>query len=180
MPLQPIIADHANMRLGILERMDPRPRLDAAYQRGDVWTTHQRQQLIRSIIENVLVPSILLNRRPWGPDDTVEPLYVVDGKQRLLTVFGFFEDKFSVPTAWFADEETEASETPSLVEGSGVSLDGEVFWSQLKDSARAHLRRRSLMFQETSMPTEAQERELYLRINTSGTAHTQEELDKAR
>ena len=58
--------------------------LTPSYQRGDVWTTGDRQQLIESIVRGIPLPSIILLEK--DPD---EPIEVVDGKQRLTSILRF-------------------------------------------------------------------------------------------
>lgn len=58
--------------------------LTPSYQRGDVWTTNDRQALIESILRGIPLPSIIL--REVGAAD---PQEVVDGKQRLTALLRF-------------------------------------------------------------------------------------------
>lgn len=58
--------------------------LTPSYQRGDVWTTNDRQALIESILRGIPLPSIIL--REVGASD---PQEVVDGKQRLTALLRF-------------------------------------------------------------------------------------------
>src|SRR5690606_26217464 len=58
--------------------------LTPSYQRGDVWTTNDRQALIESVLRGIPLPSIIL--REVGASD---PQEVVDGKQRLTALLRF-------------------------------------------------------------------------------------------
>lgn len=58
--------------------------LTPSYQRGDVWSTNDRQALIESVLRGIPLPSIIL--REVGPSD---PQEVVDGKQRLTALLRF-------------------------------------------------------------------------------------------
>lgn len=58
--------------------------LTPSYQRGDVWTTNDRQALIESVVRGIPLPSIIL--REVGAAD---PQEVVDGKQRLTALLRF-------------------------------------------------------------------------------------------
>lgn len=58
--------------------------LTPSYQRGDVWSTNDRQALIESILRGIPLPSIIL--REVGAAD---PQEVVDGKQRLTALLRF-------------------------------------------------------------------------------------------
>lgn len=69
-------------------RIDPKPQ----YQRGEVWNLAQRQLLIDSIINKFDIPKIYLRSRT-----SAEFAYeVADGQQRLLAVWKFFEDGYSL------------------------------------------------------------------------------------
>lgn len=60
--------------------------LQPGFQRKSVWTLRDRRKLIQSISEGLPVPSIFLYRR----EQNGTPIYdVLDGKQRLETVFMF-------------------------------------------------------------------------------------------
>lgn len=173
MPLDRIAFDQTNRPFhGLL--LGESLNFDASYQRGDVWTDEQRVNLIKSVMQALPIGVIFLNFRSWA-----EAPVVVDGKQRLKALLGFMNDEFSVPFAWFADADTEASDYPSLRADANVSLSGQVLFSQMTDTGQGRLKRNAIAFYETRFPTEEQERELYLRINTAGTAHTSEDLLRA-
>jgi len=60
--------------------------LEPGFQRKSVWTLADRRKLIQSVLENYPIPSIFLYRR----DADGYPVYdVIDGKQRLETIFMF-------------------------------------------------------------------------------------------
>lgn len=81
-PLEPITAK-ADV-WPIAELTDKSLNLTPSYQRGDVWSTGDRQLLIESILRGIPLPSIiLLKTGPKTPHD------VVDGKQRLTTLLRF-------------------------------------------------------------------------------------------
>lgn len=107
---------------------------DAPYQRGNVWTVAQRQNLIKSLLLNLPVGSIIyadLDR------DFAPGFRIVDGKQRFTTVRMFVDDEFPVPAWWFhADDLTnpDAREHP----------ESNVFFSGLKHPARRTFRSRPL------------------------------------
>ena len=130
--------------------------LDAPYQRGHVWTDEQKVNLIRSLLEDLPIGAIFVNER-----STMEPRYVVDGKQRMTAIRDFFYGKFGVPREWFEDRDLDA-DTPAsddgLVRFGGLSVGGQ----------------RRLMHKPTGMyisrlRTEAEERDLFNRINYGGT-----------
>lgn len=59
------------------------------YQRSEVWGSDRRQQLIDSIIRKYCIGMIFFRKHG---DGTYE---VLDGQQRLKTIFQFMENKFS-------------------------------------------------------------------------------------
>lgn len=69
-------------------------KLDIApvYQRGLVWTLEQKQSYILNLFNEkaTISPTLILN---WE-DDGFE---LLDGKQRITTVFEFIEDRFELP-----------------------------------------------------------------------------------
>lgn len=66
--------------------------LDVKYQRGFVWSLEQKQKLIDSIMKNIPIGSIILNRLP----DSCKGKYyeAIDGKQRISTLVEFYEGRF--------------------------------------------------------------------------------------
>lgn len=63
--------------------------LDPSYQRYDgIWTRKNKSLFIESIILNIPIPSLYLSEDERGN------LIVIDGRQRLTTLFDFMNDKF--------------------------------------------------------------------------------------
>ena len=56
------------------------------FQRGWVWTKNQPSRLIESFLLGLPVPGIFLYR-----EQSTQHLLVIDGQQRLRTIFGFFD-----------------------------------------------------------------------------------------
>ena len=65
--------------------------LDPPYQRYAVWSRGYRQYFIDTILNNFPCPAIFLHKENT---DRGPVYHVVDGKQRLLAIFGFQENKF--------------------------------------------------------------------------------------
>lgn len=65
--------------------------MDPDFQRGFVWTTKQKRELIESILMGIKLPSFYFAERKKDGKKIV-----VDGKQRLSTLFDFLNDKFSL------------------------------------------------------------------------------------
>src|SRR5437588_9340312 len=70
------------------KKINPKPQ----YQRTDVWNTSKKQLLIDSILRGYDLPKFYL--RPTQPPFDFE---VVDGQQRLHSIWEFLEDRFELP-----------------------------------------------------------------------------------
>jgi hypothetical protein len=68
--------------------IDTRPQ----YQRGDVWSTAQKQLLIDSILHDLDIPKIYLREVNHGQFNEE----IIDGQQRLLAIWGFYENAYSL------------------------------------------------------------------------------------
>jgi hypothetical protein len=162
-----------NRPLTFLGRGGPELDLDPPYQRGDVWSDEQRVSLIKSLLQGLPIGVIFLNSR-----DIMEPVRVVDGKQRILAIRAFLEGSLAVPREWFSDE-NERPTGPDILSTTkaGSAL---VTGLDLTDSGRLSFElNHPVAVYETSLKTEAQEAELYLRINYGGVAHTEADLVRA-
>lgn len=158
--------------------------LDAApaYQRPSVWTRIQQVNLVRSWLLGIPVPAIMLNDRgsdAWrrtngtSPLDTGEPGYVaVDGRQRVEAAVAWFTGDLAVPASWFDPEHVEA--TVDTKDGAYVTYTGLTVVGQRLMSNRA-----MLPVIEANAISEAEEADLYLLVNTGGTAQSQDDLDHA-
>jgi len=76
--------------------------LTPPYQRGDVWGTRRRQNLIKSILLGIPIPSIIVNNRmkaEWKDGDW--RIAVIDGKQRITSILMFLNGELPVPGEWF-------------------------------------------------------------------------------
>lgn len=62
--------------------------IDADYQRDQVWSKEQREELLDSILENIDIPKIYLAEVKNNKEFDYE---CIDGKQRMLTLINFFK-----------------------------------------------------------------------------------------
>lgn len=150
--------------------------LSPPYQRGDVWTPVQRIALIRSLLLGVPVASIVLNRRgdnrEWerNEGDPGDVWYAcVDGKQRLTTLLMWMQGGFAIPSEWI-DPEYLLDPGQPVVRINGLTATGK----------RVLDRRFLIPVAEARLDSLAEEAEVYLLINSAGTAHTAADLDRAR
>ncbi len=74
-----------------------RINLSPEYQRDDVWSLPTRQALVKTFFLREYVPPIVLSE---NPDHTIN---VVDGKQRLTTLFMFLQDEFRFKGKFFSN-----------------------------------------------------------------------------
>jgi len=86
--------------------------LEPVYQRkGHIWTRGQKQYLIDSILNNFDIPKLYVADFTYLNSEklnTAKKKYaVIDGKQRLLAIFDFYQDKFGLPRSFeFRDDPT--------------------------------------------------------------------------
>lgn len=105
--------------------------MDQPYQRGHVWGLTRRRNLIRSLLQGVPIPSLIVNDRfgarfrERGYDQDRNWSYaIVDGKQRVTTVLMFVRDEFAVPASWYQPDDvlvTEDTDDGPYVRYSGLS-----------------------------------------------------------
>lgn len=148
--------------------------LNPPYQRGSVWTEHQRRNLVKSWLMGLPVPAIVLNDR-WKDDvaGTWFGYSVVDGKQRIETAAAWFDGSLAVPSSWFRTEDVETTETTD--DGPYVRYTG------LSIVAQRHMSNRAMLpVIETQVKTVREEAELFDLLNTSGTAQDDGDIQRAR
>lgn len=71
--------------------------VDRRYQRKLVWTLEEKQKLIDSVFKEFPIPLVLLAKRQESSYD------VIDGLQRLHTIFSFIENAFQTADGLFFD-----------------------------------------------------------------------------
>lgn len=143
--------------------------LDPPYQRASVWTPEQRVSLIKSLFMGLPIGAVVLNNRGYN----VEKIYaVVDGKQRIETLRSFSTDGFAVPAGWFAPKNV----LDSFTDTDGVA---KVRLSGLKEVIRRKFGNFAIATLEAQVNTVAEEAEIFMLINSGGTAHTEETLTNA-
>lgn len=131
--------------------------LDPPFQRGSVWTLDQKRAWIESILADLPLPAIFINQ--FGSVSGGHPKYghrdvVIDGQQRIRATAAFLAGEFDVRGERFPDQDA-------------------VFQRVFKMNVVS-----TVIY--TRFETEAECAELYLKLLTAGTAHTEEELEKAR
>src|SRR6266705_2751374 len=82
-----------------LYRMRDRVQLDPDYQRlSDVWTVYKRQFLIDTVLNDFDIPKIYLHkfRQPLKKGGKSYDFAIIDGKQRLETLWAFLDGKIAL------------------------------------------------------------------------------------
>jgi len=140
--------------------------LEPGFQRKSVWTMSDRRRFIQSVLEGYPVPSIFLYRR----EENGIPIYdVLDGKQRLETIFMFAKVK---PFArWTFDVKFEFPE------------DGEWYWWDWKNLEK-HERTGNFLTYKMQVAEVSGDLadivDLFVRINSTGKPLTSSEKRHAR
>lgn len=163
--------------------------LDAPYQRGSVWTLEQRRALIKSILMGLPIGSVIVSEQPFAPGRA--HFRVIDGKQRIETIWAFTSDEFTVPAEWFRADDVATT----------VDVDGEahVAFSGLTERGQRTFEnspfptlRADLLIERSENPDGSwtnrrrsddevliAEAEVFLLINAAGTDQTPDDLARA-
>ncbi len=123
-----------------------RINVDAEYQRGIVWSEPQQMLLIDSILRGFDLPKIFLRRLPDGSRYLFD---VIDGVQRLTSIWRFLSDEFRLP--W-------SEEYPNVGAVGGKS------WSELPQDAKDRLQFARVTVTELETAGEDEIRELFQRL----------------
>lgn len=109
LPIQSLIS-----RINALKKQIGRDKLDLhpKYQRGNVWNLDFKEKLIYSILVNYPIGSIII-RKLNNPNEHKADMEVVDGQQRLTTIFDFYNNNLELGyeiSRKIVDENREAYE----------------------------------------------------------------------
>lgn len=152
---------------------DQQITVDAPYQRPSVWTQEQRMNLVRSWLSGLPIPAIILAQRDRGADGSGPDYAAVDGKQRLEAATDWFFGDLAVPASWFQRDHIE--NTVNTDDGPYVAYSGLTLIGQRLMSNRAQL-----PTLEVGVVGLEEEAAMFDLVNTSGTAQTDEDLQRAR
>ncbi|MEZ0481638.1 HNH endonuclease family protein [Planococcus sp. SSTMD024] len=122
-------------------KINPKPQ----YQRGPVWNTEKKQQLIDTILRGYDIPKFYLRTTKGKYEHEV-----TDGQQRLRAIWEFYENKFPV-----GDYSTDLPEVGDL---SGK------YYKDLTGDEQDRLLSFTLSITEIDKATENEVRELFLRL----------------
>ena len=141
--------------------------LSPVFQRDSVWSEIQRRKLVRSIYENIPIPSIYLYER-FQDNRTVYD--VIDGKQRLETIFRFIGVKgFKKKSFWFKTEWMEE----------GNYNHDYCTWRDLEDIEKQHILDYPIQT-ITVKGSQSDIAEIFVRINSTGSKLTAQEIRDAK
>ena len=111
----------------LLEDLENKKLVFPSWQRkSDAWSPAKKQNLIRSLLLRIPLPSIIIHERNDGTRE------VVDGRQRISALSEFFSNQFK--TAKF-DLSTVLNKTGALpAEASGIEFFGDKYWQDMDGS----------------------------------------------
>ena len=130
----------------MLADLEGRINLEAEFQRGIVWTKGQRLFLIDSILRGYDLPKIFLRKLPDGSPYLFD---VIDGKQRLTSIWEFLSDKIRLP---------RNAQFP------GISDVGGKIWSELPPAAQDVVQFARITVSELETENDEEIRDLFLRL----------------
>lgn len=130
----------------MLADLRDRINVEAEYQRGIVWSKPQRLLLIDSILRGFDLPKIFLRKLPDGSDYLFD---VIDGVQRLTSIWEFLSDELRLP---------RSSEYPT------IGAIGGKTWSELPQDAKDRLQFAKITVSEIETEGEDEIRQLFRRL----------------
>lgn len=130
------------------------------FQRQYVWSQQQASRLIESFLLGLPVPGIFFYKDP-----KTQKLIVIDGQQRLRSVFAFFEGHFE-------------SEKPFFMKGVRPQWDGKSF-TELSEPEQIKLRDavlRAMIIEQTDPKDHSSMSHIFERLNTGGVSLKPQEI----
>jgi len=136
--------------------LDPRP----SFQRGYVWDKTRASRLVESILLNVPLPLV------YTAEELDKTEVVIDGQQRLLSVFGFIRGKFP------KDESTFRLQGLKLIK----NINGKLY-DQLEDSEKKAIQNHLFQIIKISSESHADVKfEIFERLNSGSVTLNAQEL----
>lgn len=145
------------------------------YQRGETWSTQQKQALVDSILRGYPIPSLFVHLKiKSGMRGTVsEKFEVVDGQQRIIALADYFADKFEL-----LDPTDKKLKLPMSMRSISVTWAKRIY-SMLSEADKEALSNRKLnVYVLSEVDQEDQVRDLFIRLQ-SGTALTRQQIRDA-
>ncbi len=137
------------------------------FQRGFVWKQVQASKLIESFLVGLPVPAIFLYTERKS-----QKFFVIDGQQRLKSIFYFFEGYFGSPT----DDTRRLFKLTGLSEKSRFA--GKAFDSLQEEDRRKFKNSvlRAFIVQQLDPEDDTSQYHIFERLNTGGTLLTNQEV----
>lgn len=135
--------------------------MNPQFQRGFVWTLVQASRLIESFLRGLPVPAVFFNREPKS-----QKLLVIDGRQRLETIFSYFDHKWPDSDKQFCLKGVD----PKWLGKSFEDLD-DPDKIRLRDSVL-----RAMIVEQVDPKDNTSIYHIFERLNTGGTALTPQEI----
>lgn len=137
------------------------------FQREDeVWTDRQDQELIKSMIRKLKLPTI--DSQKFSSGD----VHLTNGQQRTVNAIRFLKGKIKI------DKPKPATQKFKKDKDYYSKYGGKRFSSLPKDLQK-QIKGYNLIFSETVSDDEEEERDYYIRVNTLGTNLNRAEINKA-
>jgi len=127
------------------------------YQRGSVWKDNQRSYFIDSLLRGIPIPKILLELK-YIDDGIIH--YVLDGQQRLSTIFNFINKKYKL-TKWCPEHRGK-------------------YFDELPISERTKILSYNFSTDIVIEGTNEEIRDIYVRLNTGGVKLNDQEIRYAK
>lgn len=128
-------------------------QMNPDFQRGHVWTDYQKSRFLGYVLMGGVVQPIYFNHQGWMRDFKGD-FVCVDGLQRLTAILEFFQNK--VPAIFPNDLAIYVDE----IEGHFSSID--------------------IRFNVNDLKTRKEVLQWYIDLNSGGTVHTIEEIEKVK
>lgn len=135
-----------------------------SFQRKYVWNKKKASRLIESVLLNVPLPTVYTAEEKDGTE------VVIDGQQRLLSLFGFIDEKFPLDGQPFKLSNLETSTE------SGISLNGKKF-SDLETKYQNKIRNHTIPIIKIQSDSDPDVRfEIFERLNSGAVNLNAQEL----
>lgn len=146
---------------GLHDKRKDKEILNPEFQRGFVWTVVQASRLIESFLLGLPVPAVFFNREAKS-----QKLLVIDGRQRLETIFSYFENQWPDSDRQFRLKGVD----PKWIDKSFDDLD-DPDKIRLKDSVL-----RAIIVEQIDPKDNTSIFHIFERLNTGGTDLTPQEI----
>lgn len=144
------------------------------FQRGFVWKKVQASRLIESFLVRLPVPAVFLYTERGS-----EKYLVIDGQQRLRSVFQYFDGNFSSASARSIHDEDSNGPTFRLAGLDPSSPFHNRAFDQLTDAEQRRLRNavlRTFVVQQLDPDDDSSKYHIFERLNTGGTLLANQEI----